>query len=123
GRWPELMAALVARAVQRSHTLALQTAICHLQRVETRLLLLLGHLAGRGGEVAADGLVVPLELTHRTLAPPVGARRPTGRTAARPPRPRRCTSGAPPGPRRRAVPGERSTGSTERSGRCSRRSR
>jgi hypothetical protein len=81
GRWPELMAQLVARAVQRSHTLALQTAICHLQRVETRLLLLLWHLAGRWGKVAADGLVVPLELTHRTLATLVGARRPTVTTA------------------------------------------
>jgi hypothetical protein len=80
-RWPELTTALVARAVKRSRGLAVQLAICNLPRVEARLLLLMWHLADRWGRVTTDGVVLPLGLTHRTLACLVGARRPTVTTA------------------------------------------
>jgi CRP/FNR family transcriptional regulator, cyclic AMP receptor protein len=80
-RWPELTTALVARAIKRSRALAVQLAICNLQRVETRLLLLMWHLAERWGKVSVDGIVLPLGLTHRMLASLVGARRPTVTTA------------------------------------------
>jgi CRP/FNR family cyclic AMP-dependent transcriptional regulator len=39
--------------------------------------MLLWHLAGRWGRVRADGIVVPLRLTHVILADLVAARRPT----------------------------------------------
>jgi hypothetical protein len=80
-RWPEISVALVGRAVRRSRALSVQLAICNMPRVESRLLLLLWHLADRWGRVTTDGVVLPLGLTHRTLACLVGARRPTVTTA------------------------------------------
>jgi len=80
-RWPELTTALLARAVKRSRCLAVQLAICNVQRVERRLVLLMWHLADRWGRVSKDGVVLPLQLTHRMLASLVGARRPTVTTA------------------------------------------
>jgi len=80
-RWPELTTALFVRAMSRSRSLAVQLAIRSLQRVETRLLLQLWHLAERWGKVSPDGIVLPLQLTHRLLACLVGARRPTVTTA------------------------------------------
>ncbi|HZE06974.1 MAG TPA: hypothetical protein VE127_17230, partial [Solirubrobacteraceae bacterium] len=50
-RWPVLMHRIVARAVERSHALALDVAIHCLQHVELRLLVLLWHLADRFGRV------------------------------------------------------------------------
>jgi CRP-like cAMP-binding protein len=52
-------------------------AIAQLNRVDLRVLALLWHLAERWGVVAADGVVVPLRLTHATLGRFVGAQRPT----------------------------------------------
>ena len=52
-------------------------AIVHQARVDTRLHMLFWHLAGRWGRVRSDGVVVPLRLTHTTLAELVAARRPT----------------------------------------------
>lgn len=80
-RWPEITAAMVGRAIRRAQSLSFQVAICHLQRVEQRLLLLLWQLASRFGKVTSQGIVLPLPLTHRTLAALVGARRPTVTTA------------------------------------------
>jgi CRP-like cAMP-binding protein len=80
-RWPELTTALFTRAMNRSHSLAVQLAIRSLQRVEMRLLLQLWHLAERWGRVSPDGVVLPMQLTHRLLACLVGARRPTVTTA------------------------------------------
>jgi CRP-like cAMP-binding protein len=80
-RWPELTTALLARAVKRSRCLAVQLAICNVQRVEARLVLLMWHLAERWGRVSKQGVVLPLQLTHRMLASLVGARRPTVTTA------------------------------------------
>ena len=80
-RWPELTTALLGRAIKRSRRLAVQLAICNLQRVETRLLLLMWNLGERWGRVSRDGIVLPLDLTHRLLASLVGARRPTVTTA------------------------------------------
>jgi hypothetical protein len=80
-RWPELTTALLARAIKRSRSLTVQLAICNVQRVEARLLLLMWHLAERWGRVSKHGIVLPLQLTHRMLASLVGARRPTVTTA------------------------------------------
>lgn len=81
GRYPELSEALTDRALARSHRLATTQAISHLNSVERRICALLWHLAERWGRVTADGIVVPLALSHRLLGELVGARRPTVSTA------------------------------------------
>lgn len=80
-RWPMLMSALVARTVRRSHTLAVMAAITCTTGLETRLLMLFWHLAERWGKVTSDGVIVPVKLTHETVACVVGARRPSISTA------------------------------------------
>lgn len=77
GRFPELASALVGRAMQRARNLAVNMAIVHQARVDSRLQMLLWHLAGRWGRVRPEGTVVPFRLTHTTLADLVAARRPT----------------------------------------------
>jgi hypothetical protein len=52
-------------------------AIVHQPRVDVRLQMLFWALADRWGTVHADGVRVPLELTHQALADLVAARRPT----------------------------------------------
>ncbi|MGC2450499.1 MAG: helix-turn-helix domain-containing protein, partial [Candidatus Sulfotelmatobacter sp.] len=77
GRYPQLTGRLVGRALQRSRNLAVNMAIVHQSRVETRLHMLLWHLAGRWGRVRNDGVVVPIRLTHNVLSDLAAARRPT----------------------------------------------
>ena len=77
GRFPELAAALVGRAMQRARNLAVNMAIVHQARVDSRLQMLLWHIAGRWGRVRTEGTVVPFRLTHTLLADLVAARRPT----------------------------------------------
>jgi CRP-like cAMP-binding protein len=75
--YPEIHGQLLARAVRRSRYLAVGIAIMNQPRVETRLHMLLWHLADRWGRVRPDGVLVPLKLTHLILSELVGARRPT----------------------------------------------
>ncbi len=75
--YPQLTGALVARAVGRSRSMAVNMAIVHHPRVNVRLLMLLWHLADRWGRVRSEGVVLPLHLTHSVLADLVAARRPT----------------------------------------------
>jgi CRP-like cAMP-binding protein len=75
--YPQLTGRLVARALERSRNLAINMAIIHQLRVNTRLLMLLWHLADRWGRVRTEGVVLPLRLTHSVLADLVTARRPT----------------------------------------------
>lgn len=76
-RYPQLTGRLVGRALARSRNLAVNMAIVHQSRVETRLHMLLWHLAGRWGRVRNDGVIVPLRLTHNVLSDLTAARRPT----------------------------------------------
>jgi CRP/FNR family transcriptional regulator, cyclic AMP receptor protein len=76
-RWPALMHRIVARAVERSHSLALDVAIHCLQHVELRLLVLMWHLADRFGHVTTEGTVIPLKLSHGDLAELIGSQRPS----------------------------------------------
>ena len=80
-RYPELAAALAARASRRTENLAVNLAIVSHPRVETRIHMLLWHLAERWGRVRAGAIVLPLRLTHSLLAELVAARRPTVTTA------------------------------------------
>ena len=79
--WPEVSASLMDRIVQRSRWLAFQLAVCHVVRVDTRLLLMMWHFADRWGRMTKDGARVSLPVTHGTLASVVGARRPSVTTA------------------------------------------
>ena len=80
-QWPEAVEAIVAAAVRRSQSLALQLAVCHLRRVHTRIHVLMWHLADRWGKVGPEGVHVPLKLSHRALGHLVGAQRPSVTTA------------------------------------------
>lgn len=73
--WPEIVAALLDRAVMRSRTLSLNLAINRAVRIEERLELVLWHLADRWGHVTSEGTVLPVPLTHEALAKLVCARR------------------------------------------------
>lgn len=81
-RWPSIMSRLVSRSTERSRSLALTLAIIHARHTETRLLMLMWHLADRWGTVTPAGVHVPLPLTHAMLADLVCVRRPTVSTAA-----------------------------------------
>jgi CRP/FNR family transcriptional regulator, cyclic AMP receptor protein len=81
GEWPEVNAALGQRLSERAQRLAATQAISQLTRVERRLMALFWHLAERWGRVTAQGVVLPLTLSHRMLGQLVGARRPTVSTA------------------------------------------
>src|SRR3954452_17617139 len=76
-RYPEITSTLFDRLSERSLRLATTQAISQLTRVDRRLKALFWHLAERWGRVSADGVIVPLALTHRILGQLVGARRPT----------------------------------------------
>jgi CRP/FNR family transcriptional regulator, cyclic AMP receptor protein len=79
--YPEVVGNLVGRAMQRSRTLAVNMAIAHHTRVDRRLLMLFWHLADRWGRVTAEGIRIPLRLTHQVLADLVASRRPSVTTA------------------------------------------
>jgi CRP/FNR family transcriptional regulator, cyclic AMP receptor protein len=75
--WPEIGAALIGRAVRRSRWLDGHLAILENPSVEARALLFLWHLADRWGRVSADGVHLPLRVTHHTLGRLVRAQRPS----------------------------------------------
>jgi CRP/FNR family transcriptional regulator, cyclic AMP receptor protein len=77
GRWPDVTAALVGRAVSRSRAFALTIAITQLVGVELRVLALLWHVADRWGSERRDGTVLPMRLTHELLGSLVSAQRAT----------------------------------------------
>lgn len=73
--WPEIAAALLERTSLRARALAITLAIHGAVRVKDRLLLMLWHLADRWGHVTPRGTVLPIALTHESLAQLIGARR------------------------------------------------
>jgi CRP/FNR family cyclic AMP-dependent transcriptional regulator len=80
-RYPEVMVAVVDRVNERALRLAVTQAISQLNRVDRRLLALFWHLAERWGRMTADGVALPMTLSHRMLGQLIGARRPTVSTA------------------------------------------
>jgi CRP/FNR family transcriptional regulator, cyclic AMP receptor protein len=76
-RYPEVVSALLARALTRSRHIATNMAIVQQPRIDLRLHMLFWELADRWGIVRQDGVHVPLQLTHATLSDLVAARRPT----------------------------------------------
>src|SRR3954467_2307715 len=77
GRWPDITAALLGRAVSRSRAFALTIAISQLVGVELRLLVLLWHVAERWGTESNDGTTMPMHLTHELLGSLISAQRAT----------------------------------------------
>jgi CRP-like cAMP-binding protein len=75
--YPEMQGALLARMLRRSRYLAINMAIVHQPKVETRLHMLLWHLADRWGTVHPDGVLLSVKLTHSILSELVAAQRPT----------------------------------------------
>lgn len=76
-RYPEIVSALVTRALKRARHIAANMAIVQQPRIDLRLHMLFWELADRWGRVRQDGVHVPLQLTHAMLAELVAARRPT----------------------------------------------
>lgn len=76
-RWPELPAAVARRLMLRVYWLSFHLAVCHMRRVDDRLLLVLWHFADRWGKVTPKGIQIDIPLTHRLLALVVGAHRPS----------------------------------------------
>jgi CRP/FNR family cyclic AMP-dependent transcriptional regulator len=76
-RYPELVSALIERALRRSRSLAIHAAIETIVGLDRRLILLFWHLAEHWGRRDPEGVVVPLPLTHEMLASLIGARRPS----------------------------------------------
>ncbi len=77
GYWPPAVETMIRGMCSRAHSLAVTMAVSNLRRVDTRVMVLLWHLADRWGRVTPEGVVVPLRLTHETLARLVGAQRPS----------------------------------------------
>jgi hypothetical protein len=74
-RWPQVMSALLERAVRRSHRMSIHEALLQLSPVETRLIVLFWHLAERWGHVTPAGIALRLRLPHALLGQLVGCRR------------------------------------------------
>jgi CRP-like cAMP-binding protein len=81
GEWPDVMRALLERALRRSLRVSLHAALLQLSPVETRLLILFWFLAERWGRVTPAGVVLGLHLSHRTLGQLVGCQRASVTTA------------------------------------------
>jgi CRP/FNR family cyclic AMP-dependent transcriptional regulator len=77
GRWPDLVAALVGRAVARSREQTITVAVGQIPSMRQRVLVVLWHIAGRWGERRDDATVVPVRLTHELLANLTSAQRPS----------------------------------------------
>ena len=76
-RWPSIIEHVTARATRLSRWLTMRLAVNQHARLDDRLVLTLWGLAERWGRVTPQGVVLPLRLTHGTLARLVGARRPS----------------------------------------------
>ena len=76
-RYPEVIEQLTGRLERRSSSHAVRLTIIQQPRLSTRLHLLLWHLADRFGRFEAEGMVLPLPLSHELLAQLVGAQRPS----------------------------------------------
>ncbi len=80
--YPGVTAMLMERIEARARRLATIKAIAQLTRVDERLVAVIRHFCERWGRVTADGVLLPLCLSHRMLGELVGARRPSVSTAA-----------------------------------------
>jgi len=83
GRWPQVMRALLERAIRRNLRTSIHAALLQLSPVETRLLVLFWYLAERWGRVTPSGVSLSLRLSHELLGQLVGCQRASVTTALR----------------------------------------
>lgn len=81
--WPQVMGALLERAVRRTLRMSIHQALLQLSPLETRLLVLFWYLAERWGHVTPDGISVRLRMSHEVLGQLVGSQRASVTTALR----------------------------------------
>ncbi len=81
--WPQVMGALLERAIRRTLRMSIHAALLQLSPVETRLLVLFWYLAERWGHVTPDGISIRLRMSHELLGQLVGCRRASVTTALR----------------------------------------
>lgn len=74
-QWPCIARVLLQRSERRISRGITMQSLARLPRVEDRVLGELWLLAERWGRVTADGVTLPLPLTHRTLGKLIGAER------------------------------------------------
>ena len=74
--WPPILIELSRRSSRQSSRTMLQAAIAAVPRVDHRVLLLLWRLGERWGRMTPAGILLPIPLTHQTIAGLIGARRP-----------------------------------------------
>ena len=82
-RWPQVLRALLERAVRRTLRMSVHQALLQLSPIETRLLVLFWHLAERWGHVTPDGISIRLRMSHELLGQLVGSRRASVTTGLR----------------------------------------
>lgn len=75
--WPSISSSLIAAALRRSRATSILLALSRARRADDRLVHLFWHLADRWGRVGAQGVHIPLRITHSVLAELVCLRRPT----------------------------------------------
>jgi CRP/FNR family transcriptional regulator, cyclic AMP receptor protein len=83
GRWPQVMRALLERAIRRNLRTSIHAALLQLSPVETRLLVLFWYLAERWGRITPQGVSLRLKLSHELLGQLVGCQRASVTTALR----------------------------------------
>ncbi len=76
-QWPRLLRGLCIRLQECHDSALLQLSVSHRPAVEDRIVGLFEVLAMRWGRMTAEGIVVPIPLTHDTIGQMIGARRPT----------------------------------------------
>lgn len=79
--WPQVMGALLERAIRRTLRMSIHQALLQLSPVESRLLVLFWYLAERWGHVTPDGISVRLRMSHALLGQLVGCQRASVTTA------------------------------------------
>ena len=79
--WPQVMRALLERALRCARRSSIHAALLQLSPVETRLLVLFWYLAERWGCVTPRGVRLRLRLSHETLGHLVGCQRASVTTA------------------------------------------
>jgi hypothetical protein len=76
GRWPSVLRRLAWRSSSVAGRVSLQVAIARVPRLEERLLLLFWGLAERWGAMTPNGMLLPIGLTHESIAALTAASRP-----------------------------------------------